>query len=161
MCLVAVSSNAFVIQHKFLNFALVTYPKHEAKNKAKSWSKSSEYNVDAKIAYKFNVHEQVGAIVQGSRRMCQKSTKLQKSQNFDKTLTNFQQNTTQPQQTSKNIGKTFAKDRPNLNETSARRFRLATYFVPTLVPTSQFPVFAISFSQAWPGVDYFIQAFEE
>lgn len=136
-------------------------PKHEAKNKAKSWSKSSEYNVDAKIAYKFNVHEQVGAIVQGSRRMDQKSTKLQKSQNFDKTLTNFQQNTTQPRQTSKNIGKTFAKDRPNLNETSARRFRLATYFVSTLVPTSQFPVFAISFSQAWPGVDYFIQAFEE
>ena len=138
-------------------------PKHEAKNKATSSSKSSEYwyNVDAKIAYKFKVHEQVGAIVQGSRRMDQKSTKLQKSQNFDETLTNFQQNTNQPRQTSKNTGKTFAKDRPNLNETSARRFRLATYFVPTLVPTSQFPVFAISFSQAWPGVDYFIQAFEE
>lgn len=29
MCLVAVSGTAFVIQHKFLNFALVTYPKHE------------------------------------------------------------------------------------------------------------------------------------
>lgn len=51
-------------------------PKHEAKNKATSSSKSSEYwyNVDAKIAYKFKVHEQVGAIVQGSRRMDQKST---------------------------------------------------------------------------------------
>lgn len=33
MCLVAVSGNAFVIQHKFLNFALVTYPKHEAKKR--------------------------------------------------------------------------------------------------------------------------------
>lgn len=33
MCLVAVSGNAFVIQHKFLNFALVTYPKHETKKR--------------------------------------------------------------------------------------------------------------------------------
>lgn len=33
MCLVAASGNAFVIQHKFLNFALVTNPKHEAKKR--------------------------------------------------------------------------------------------------------------------------------
>lgn len=33
MCLVAVSGNAFVIQHKFLNFSLVTNPKHEAKKR--------------------------------------------------------------------------------------------------------------------------------